>query len=55
MKVFENIIEEEQLYYDYFDNIHGHIEKLKETYLAKIAGIPSSIGLGPNGFTAPRH
>lgn len=51
MKLFENIIEEEQIHYNYFDNIHGHIEKLGDTYLAKIAGTSSSTGLGPSGFT----
>ena len=50
MKVFEDIIEEEQIHYNYFDNIHGHIEKLGETYLAKLAGTPSSTGLGSSGF-----
>ena len=51
MKLFEQIIEEEQIHYNYFDNIQGHIEKLGDTYLAKIAGTPSSTGLGPSGFT----
>lgn len=50
MKIFEDIIEEEQIHYNYFDNVHGHIEKLGDTYLAKIAGTPSSTGLGPSGF-----
>ncbi len=50
MKIFEDIIDEEQIHYNYFDNIHGHIKKLGDTYLAKIAGTPSSTGLGPSGF-----
>ena len=50
MKIFEDIIEEEQIHYNYFDNINSHIEKLGDTYLAKIAGTPSSTGLGPSGF-----
>ena len=50
MKVFEDIIEEEQVHYNYFDNIHSHIQKLGETFLAKIAGTPSSTGLGTSGF-----
>jgi bacterioferritin len=50
MKLFEKIIEEEQIHYNYFDNIQSHIEKLGDTYLAKIAGTPSSTGLGPSGF-----
>ena len=50
MKIFEDIIEEEQIHYNYFDNIHGHIKKLGDTYLAKIAGTPSATGLGNSGF-----
>jgi bacterioferritin len=50
MKVFETIIDEEQIHYNYFDNISGHIEKLGDTYLAKIAGTPSATGLGGSGF-----
>ncbi len=50
MKIFEDIIEEEQIHYNYFDNVHAHIEKLGDTYLAKIAGTSSSTGLGPSGF-----
>ena len=50
MKIFEDIIDEEQIHYNYFDNVNGHIKKLGETYLAKIAGTPSSTGLGPSGF-----
>jgi len=50
MKIFEDIIDEEQIHYNYFDNISGHIEKLGDTFLAKIAGTPSSTGLGPSGF-----
>ena len=50
MKIFEEIIDEEQIHYNYFDNVHAHIEKLGDTYLAKIAGTPSSTGLGKSGF-----
>jgi bacterioferritin len=50
MKIFEEIIDEEQLHYNYFDNVDNHINKLGDTYLAKIAGTPSSTGLGPSGF-----
>jgi len=50
MKMFEDIIDEEQIHYNYFDNVNRHIEKLGDTYLAKIAGTPSSTGLGPSGF-----
>ena len=51
MKIFEDIIDEEQIHYNYFDNVNSHIEKLGDTYLAKIAGTPSTTGLGPSGFT----
>ncbi len=50
MKLFEEIIEEEQAHYNYFDSVELHIKKLGDTYLAKIAGTPSSTGLGPSGF-----
>lgn len=50
MKVFEAIIDEEQLHYNYFDNVDGHIKSLGDTFLAKIAGTPSSTGLTPKGF-----
>ena len=50
MKLFETIIEEEQLHYNYFDNIAEHIKKMGDTYLARIAGTPSSTGLAHQGF-----
>jgi bacterioferritin len=50
MKLFEDIINEEQIHYNYFDNVESHIEKLGDTYLAKIAGTPSASGLAPSGF-----
>ena len=50
MKIFEDIIDEEQIHFNYFDNINGHIENLGDTFLAKIAGTPSSTGLGPSEF-----
>ena len=50
MKLFEDIIDEEQIHYNYFDNVESHIENLGDTYLAKIAGTPSATGLGPSGF-----
>ncbi|MDL2269352.1 bacterioferritin [Desulfosarcina sp. OttesenSCG-928-A07] len=49
-KLFEQIIDEEQLHYNYFDDVRAHIEKLGNVYLAKIAGTPSSTGLAPSGF-----
>ena len=50
VKLFEGIIEEEQIHYNYFDSVNGHIEKLGDTFLSKIAGTSSSTGLGPSGF-----
>ena len=50
MKIFEDIIDEEQMHFNYFDNVDNHIQKLGDTYLAKIAGTSSSTGLGPSGF-----
>jgi bacterioferritin len=50
MKLFETIIDEEQIHYNYFDNVDEHIADLGDTYLAKIAGTPSSTGLTPKGF-----
>ena len=50
MKLFESIIDEEQLHFNYFDDVNEHIEKLGNTYLAQIAGTPSATGLQPSGF-----
>ncbi len=50
MKIFETIIDEEQEHFNYFDNVSSHIEKLGDTYLAKIAGTSSATGLGNSGF-----
>jgi len=50
MKIFEVIIDEEQIHFNYFDNVDGHIKKLGDTFLAKIAGTPSATGLVPRGF-----
>lgn len=50
MKLFETIIDEEQIHYNYFDNVGGHIDKLGDVYLAQIAGTPSSTGGTTKGF-----
>lgn len=50
MKLFETIIDEEQLHFNYFDDVTDHIKKLGPTYLAQIAGTPSATGLTPSGF-----
>ncbi len=52
VKLFEEIIDEEQVHFNYFDNVDDHIEKLGETYLAQIAGTPSATGLATQGFVA---
>ena len=52
VKLFETIIDEEQVHFNYFDNVSDHIEKLGETYLAQIAGTPSATGLQTQGFVA---
>jgi bacterioferritin len=50
MKLFETIIDDEQIHYNYFDNVGSHIADLGPVYLAQIAGTPSSTGLAPQGF-----
>lgn len=50
MKIFEALIDEEQIHFNFFDNISGHIEKLGSAYLSNIAGTPSATGLVPKGF-----
>jgi bacterioferritin len=50
MKLYETIIDEEQIHFNYFDNVDEHIRTLGDTFLAKIAGSPSSTGLTPKGF-----
>jgi len=52
MKLFEALIDEEQIHYNYFDNVDTHIKNLDGTYLAQIAGTPSSTGLATQGFVA---
>ncbi len=52
VKLFETIIDEENVHFTYFDNVKEHIEKLDGTYLAQIAGTPSSTGLQTQGFVA---
>ncbi len=49
-KLFETVIDHEQEHYNYFDNIHGHIEQLGAAYLSRIAG--TSADTGPSkGFS----
>ncbi|MHB8770137.1 MAG: ferritin-like domain-containing protein [Syntrophales bacterium] len=51
-KLFELLMDEEQVHYNYFDNVDTHIKNLGGTYLAQIAGTPSSTGLATQGFVA---
>ncbi len=51
-KILEDVIDEEQAHFNYFDNIRGHIENLGNVYLAQIAGTPSATGLNTQGFVA---
>lgn len=55
MKLFEAIIDEEQLHYNYFDNVASHITNLGNTYLANIAGTPAETGLQPSGFVVNQN
>ncbi len=50
IKLFETIIDEEQQHFNYFDNVNEHIKNLGSTYLARIAGTPSSTGPASKGF-----
>lgn len=50
VKIFEQIIDEEQEHFNYFDAINDHISNLGDSYLSRIAGTPSSTGLAPQGF-----
>jgi bacterioferritin len=50
LKLFETIIEEEQIHFNYFSNVDGHITSLGDTYLSKIAGTPSTTGGFSKGF-----
>ena len=50
MKLFEQIIDEEQAHFNYFDNVREHVDELGAAYLSRIAGTPSATGLAPQGF-----
>jgi bacterioferritin len=52
VKLFEGIIDEEQIHFNYFDNVDDHMKKLGDTYLAQIAGTSSATGLQTQGFVA---
>ncbi len=50
MKLFETIIDQEQIHYNYFDNVSDHLKKLGAAYLAQIAGTPADTGPPSKGF-----
>jgi bacterioferritin len=50
MKLFETIIDEEQIHFNYFDNVGQHIKNLGAAYLAQIAGTPADTGAPSKGF-----
>ena len=50
VKLLEQIIEEEQEHFNYFDSTGDHIENMGDAYLARIAGTSSSTGLADQGF-----
>ncbi|MBN2284465.1 MAG: bacterioferritin [Deltaproteobacteria bacterium] len=52
MKLFETIIDEEQIHFNYFDNVSEHVKKLGPAYLAQKAGTPAETGLQSQGFVA---
>jgi len=52
MKLYEAIIDEEQLHFNYFDNVNDHIVELGAAYLAQKAGTSAATGLATQGFAA---
>ena len=50
VKLFETIIEEEQMHLNYFGNVDEHIKNLGDAYLSKIAGTPATTGGFSKGF-----
>jgi bacterioferritin len=52
MKLFETIIDEEQVHFNYFDNVADHIRDLGAAYLSQIAGTPTDTGTPAQGFIA---
>jgi len=52
IKLFETIVGEEQIHYNYFDNVSDHIKRLGPSYLAQIAGTPADTGPPSKGFVS---
>jgi len=53
MNLFQAIIDEEQIHFNHFDNVAGHIKNLGDAYLSRIAGTPSTTGGTTKGFALP--
>jgi bacterioferritin len=53
-KILEEIIDDEQVHLNYFDNVREHIDRLGPAFLARIAGTSSATGLTTQGFVAKR-
>ncbi len=51
-KLFEQIIEEEQIHLSYLENIVEHVRELGPAYLATIAGAPGAPAAPRRGFIA---
>jgi bacterioferritin len=51
-KLCEQLMEEEQLHLNYFQNVRDHIKELGNAYLAQIAGGPADAGAPAAGFVA---
>lgn len=49
-RLFEEVIEAEQVHLSYFENIDDHIKRLGSAYLARVAGTPSDTGGPSKGF-----
>lgn len=49
-RLFEILIEEEQVHADHFENIGKHIKNLGDSYLARVAGTSASTGPSSKGF-----
>lgn len=48
-QLYSDIIGEEQIHYNYFDNVSNHIARLGDTYLSKIAGT-KAVSVASRGF-----
>ena len=55
VKIFEQVIDDEQEHLNYFDSTHGHIERMGDAYLSRIAGTPASTGLADQGYVIKKQ